>query len=727
MKPLKSCVASFAGLALCAGLLTIRPVTAQEAFFPEHIPYNASEGEIPEGVAVDQVGNVYVSFWSGPTTPGKILKFSPTGQRSVLAELSAGVAGLAVDACGNVLAASDGVYRVDRQGQAVLLPGTGKILAANALTFDQRGNLYITESFSLDPPLIPYPGCNSKIPAFGRGGIWRLPPGGSAELWVRDDLLTGLCPSPALPFPYGANGIAYREGVLYVVNSDRATIVRVPVLADGAPGPVSVVTSMPNPQAAAPLPSGGDGIAIDAQGNFYVAMPFLNAVVRISPDGKSWEKLGTVSDKLDFPVSLAFGASQTARTQLFVTSMAAVPGGAGPSLVKLEAGSPGAPVVSAMTAPGSWTRKANMPIQNSGAAACAFDGILYVAGGEETFAGAQLSTLYAYDPKTDSWTRKADMPTARRWAAACVLDGMIYVIGGGGFFTFPTDAVEAYNPKTDAWVSRAPLPSARAAVAPCVVDGILYAIGGFTGPAGTHSDIARVDAYDPKTDQWTRRANLPRAAASIHGAHHVNELIYFCVERQVFAYDPKADRWTTLPPVPSWGLAPKMAGLSSADGIVYRFGGELADRFGSKFVLAVDAVSGKFARKRAIPVRWEGMSCATIDGKIYLVGGADKSPLVPPAATMYDHLWVFDPQGGVAPQVLDIQREQAQSIRLRWQGETERRYGLQSALNPAKGPWAQCPLATGSKTVLATNEITEATVPIDPTGPPRFFRVIESD
>lgn len=728
MELLRPYLPAFAGLAIGAGLLTTKPVAAQEATFPERVLFDASAGEIPEGVAVDQVGNVYVSFWTGPASSGKILKFTPTGQRSVFAELSAGVAGLAVDAYGNLLAASHGVYRIDRDGKAVLLPGTENILAANALAFDQRRNLYITESFSLDPPLTPYPGCNPEIPAFGRGGIWRLPPGECAELWVRDDLLTGLCPSAALPFPYGANGIAYREGVLYVVNSDRATIVRVPVLADGAPGPVTVVTSMPNPQPAASLPSGGDGIAIGVQGNLYVTMPFLNAVVRISPDGKSWETLGTASDKLDFPVSLAFGLSETARTQLFVTSMATVPGGAGPSLVKLETGSSGAPVAPAMAAPGSWTRKANMPIRNSGAAACALDGILYVVGGEETFGGGpELSTLYAYDPKTDSWTRKADMPTARRWAAACVLDGIIYVLGGGGFLTPPTDAVEAYDPKTDTWVSRAPLPTPRSGVASCAVSGILYAIGGFSGPVGTHPALAQVDAYDPKTDQWTKKANLPRAAASLHGAHCVNELIYFCVERQVFGYDSKADCWTTLPLLPSWGLAPAMAGFSSTDGIVYGFGGELADHLASKFVLAFDAVSGQFARKRAIPLPWEGMACATIDGNIFLAGGGNKSPLFFSDAIMYNDLWVFDPQGGIAPQLLEISRDHAESVRLRWQGEAKRRYGLQSTLNLAKGPWSQCTLATGSKTVLATNEITEATVPIDPTGPPRFFRVLEVD
>jgi hypothetical protein len=30
-----------------------------------------------------------------------------------------------------------------------------------------------------------------------------------------------------------------------------------------------------------------------------------------------------------------------------------------------------------------------------------------------------------------SWTRKTDMPTARRWLAVAAVDGLIYALGGG--------------------------------------------------------------------------------------------------------------------------------------------------------------------------------------------------------------------------------------------------------------------------------------------------------
>ena len=82
---------------------------------------------------------------------------------------------------------------------------------------------------------------------------------------------------------------------------------------------------------------------------------------------------------------------------------------------------------SALAAPGSWTRKADMPIARGGHAACEVDGVLYVMGGgtQTNSDFPQLQSLLAYDPKADTWTPKRDMPTARRFLAACAVDGII--------------------------------------------------------------------------------------------------------------------------------------------------------------------------------------------------------------------------------------------------------------------------------------------------------------
>ncbi len=61
----------------------------------------------------------------------------------------------------------------------------------------------------------------------------------------------------------------------------------------------------------------------------------------------------------------------------------------------------------------------------------------------------------------DTWTYKAIMPTARGFVSGCVLDGKLYVIGGFPSHYSVTAAVEMYDPATDAWTRRADMPAAR--------------------------------------------------------------------------------------------------------------------------------------------------------------------------------------------------------------------------------------------------------------------------
>lgn len=271
--------------------------------FPSYIAFDRAQGEVAEGVAVDKLGNVYVSIGGSGPRRAEIWKFTPAGEKSVLIDFGTpGVLGLTADATGNVyvarnIAPSNGVFRVSSDGQAIRLPGTEQIVLPNSLAFDPEGNLFVTETFSFDPPLTPYAYTNYIAPAFGRGGIWRIPPQGTAELWLRDDLLSGTGSLAfLLPYPCGANGIGYFENALYVANTERGLVLRIPVLPDGGPGTIETVAQVPDPDPTylssfgPPVP---DGLALDSQGNIYVPVINRHAVIRINADGKAWTTLAT--------------------------------------------------------------------------------------------------------------------------------------------------------------------------------------------------------------------------------------------------------------------------------------------------------------------------------------------------------------------------------------------------------------------------------------------------
>jgi sugar lactone lactonase YvrE len=340
------------------------------ASFPEWIQFASYES--PEGVAVDKVGNVYVSVLIGLDPPyDEIWKFSPTGEKTVLTQFpDAGRVGLAVDAMGNVYIArngpSAGVYVVDQDGYAALLPGTEEINYADGLAFDERGNLYITDFSSYATGPGGSAGCTN--PLWGLSGIYRFPKKGTeAEPWLYHELLTGICPEQnpfSLGMPGGANGIQFYKGNLYVINQDQRTIVQVPILPDGSPGEPAVwatLTIQPEPDspfASLGWPAIPDGFAFDVHGNAYVAIVSHSAIVRIDAKDKSQETIAALLldpdnpkfAPFDVPPSVAFGTGKGGQTNIFVTNLGwlvpvfGFPSAPGPGLIKLDVGAPGLPL-----------------------------------------------------------------------------------------------------------------------------------------------------------------------------------------------------------------------------------------------------------------------------------------------------------------------------------------------------------------------------------------------
>ncbi|MHC4207760.1 MAG: kelch repeat-containing protein, partial [Planctomycetota bacterium] len=64
----------------------------------------------------------------------------------------------------------------------------------------------------------------------------------------------------------------------------------------------------------------------------------------------------------------------------------------------------------------------------------------------------------------DTWTKKVDMPTATSLHAASVVDGKIYVIGGTDNLFGWSDywsTVWVYDPTTDTWMKKADMPTGK--------------------------------------------------------------------------------------------------------------------------------------------------------------------------------------------------------------------------------------------------------------------------
>ena len=146
-------------------------------------------------------------------------------------------------------------------------------------------------------------------------------------------------------------------------------------------------------------------------------------------------------------------------------------------------------------ATGTWAARANMPTARALFGASAVGGTIYAIGGT-TIGLDKLAVVEAYDTVTDTWTRRADMPTPRNALSTAVVDGKVYAIGGwgidrpeGGWESLDKTAVvpdfstvEVYDPKTDSWATRADMPTARSHMTVSAIGGKIYAIGGGLPP-----------------------------------------------------------------------------------------------------------------------------------------------------------------------------------------------------------------------------------------------------
>ncbi len=152
--------------------------------------------------------------------------------------------------------------------------------------------------------------------------------------------------------------------------------------------------------------------------------------------------------------------------------------------------------------------------------AAVVDDKVYIIGGtlNNDVQGLEgTSIIEAYDPQTNTWQQLADLPTQRTYPYTAVVNGIIY--GFGGWYTekvgnvgqikYPI-VVEAYDPETDTWTRKKDMPVSRVHPAIGVVDEKIYIIGGSTGWGKAKERwMDRVDIYEPATDAWEEGPKMP--------------------------------------------------------------------------------------------------------------------------------------------------------------------------------------------------------------------------
>jgi sugar lactone lactonase YvrE len=313
-------------------LTSIEPEAAEQILSPvsatatEISTFDPSAGEFPEGIAINRNGTIFISM----TPLGEIWE-KTNGAWSVFAAVPLqpgdfGLIGLAFDRQEILYACAvtgdpetNGVWQFDADGNGHRIDGTEAIAFCNAITFDNRGALYASDTIL--------------------GAVWRIDRDGSVAPWVVSPLLQG-DGSFNLGIPIGANDLAYSNrsqrrtiGTMYVAVTEAARVVAIPVMPNGDAGTPSVV-------AEDGALYGIDGIVEDERGFLYGAVNIQNSIVRIHP--ASGDVSTVAEDGLDFPASLVFGRTGRDRHALYVTNFAlANEIDPAPGVARIDLGPPG--------------------------------------------------------------------------------------------------------------------------------------------------------------------------------------------------------------------------------------------------------------------------------------------------------------------------------------------------------------------------------------------------
>ena len=304
---------------------------------------------------------------------------------------------------------------------------------------------------------------------------------------------------------------------------------------------------------------------------------------------------------------------RTARVALVVSILLSAVGGVGHARV------------------GGWTKGRRMPVGRVALSAVVVDGTIYAIGGMPAPRDRLTETVDAYDIARDEWHATADMIDTRAAFGATIFDGRVFAAGGCGDIGAYIPNVEAYDPSTGAWTKRGELTHhGRQGLALSVVKGRVYAIGGHPGPQWRGASAA-VESYDPTTDLWTPRADMPTARTGLVTGV-VNGKIYAIgggdedgPSAAVEEYSPATDQWTKKRDMPTPRSYPSAAVVNR---LIYVIGGAAND--GTSVAVEVyDPGRNRWRPAAELRNPREAAAAVAHEGRIYLLGGQHAGGVAP--------------------------------------------------------------------------------------------------
>lgn len=271
-----------------------------------------------ENIAIAPDGTIFVSNHE----IGTIVRITPDGNQQIHASLEGKVSGLAFTPNADLVTTG---WNADSIPVVSLVTVDGKVETL----------LNMPDAIFLNG-ITPIFGTQYLIADSYRGAIWLVDIAqSSSSIWLEHPLLARSNPENIIP---AANGLKRFGNDLYVSNTERMLLLRIPITAANQPGEPEIFVQQTNL----------DDFAFDVEGNLYGATHIYNSIVKISPDG-STTIIAQAEQGVIGSTAVAFGQQENDNTAIYVVMNGGMflppPTGVVPAnVVRLEVGKVGYPL-----------------------------------------------------------------------------------------------------------------------------------------------------------------------------------------------------------------------------------------------------------------------------------------------------------------------------------------------------------------------------------------------
>jgi gliding motility-associated-like protein len=260
----------------------------------------------------------------------------------------------------------------------------------------------------------------------------------------------------------------------------------------------------------------------------------------------------------------------------------------------------------------SWTKVADFP------GVFRYNGYVCFSIGNKGYFGlgyssGYLNDFWEYDPSTNIWTRKADLPVQSSYSVGYSIGNKGYIVGGTTNDPVTNNNIARstihyeYDPTTNTWTSKANLPIGLTAAAGFSIASKGY-IGIGVGNSGYNNDFF---SYDPFTDAWSQIASYPKQSKQSAVGFSLGNLGYVIggnngipTERKdVYAYDPTSDTWILKTSYPGNFVSQNLSGGNRQNVVNNKF------YFGLGFISYSQTVCGSYTYSYSCGSWWSSSTC----------------------------------------------------------------------------------------------------------------------